>query len=103
MFHRHRRGHGQRHDAGVDQGLQLVVSDVDAARAQLVEHGVAVSSVSHYEARRWSTAVVVIGTRLSFLTIRMGMRGWCRSIPGVIESVIFLAWFIIFYVSIKYH
>ncbi len=31
------------------KGLQLVVSDVDAARAQLVEHGVAVSSVSHYE------------------------------------------------------
>lgn len=29
------------------KGLQLVVSDVDAARAQLVERGVAVSSVSH--------------------------------------------------------
>ncbi len=31
------------------KGLQLVVSDVDAARAQLVERGVAVSPISHYE------------------------------------------------------
>lgn len=29
--------------------LQLVVADVDAARAQLVERGVAVSPVQHYE------------------------------------------------------
>jgi len=31
------------------QGVQLVVSDIDAARAHLVEHGVAVSPVQHYE------------------------------------------------------
>jgi catechol 2,3-dioxygenase-like lactoylglutathione lyase family enzyme len=31
------------------QGLQLVVSDVEAARAQLVEHGVKVSPVQHFE------------------------------------------------------
>ncbi|WP_374685770.1 VOC family protein [Promineifilum sp.] len=31
------------------KGLQLVVADVDAARAQLVERGVAVSPVQHYE------------------------------------------------------
>ena len=31
------------------KGLQLVVSDIEAARAELVERGVAVSAVQHYE------------------------------------------------------
>jgi predicted enzyme related to lactoylglutathione lyase len=31
------------------KGLQLVVSDIDAARAQLAERGVDVSPVQHYE------------------------------------------------------
>jgi catechol 2,3-dioxygenase-like lactoylglutathione lyase family enzyme len=31
------------------KGLQLVVADIEAARAQLVEGGVAVSPVQHYE------------------------------------------------------
>jgi len=31
------------------KGLQLVVSNIDAARAHLVERGVAVSPVQHYE------------------------------------------------------
>ena len=34
---------------GSVQGIQLVVSDVDAARAELVARGVAVSPVQHYE------------------------------------------------------
>jgi catechol 2,3-dioxygenase-like lactoylglutathione lyase family enzyme len=34
---------------GSVKGLQLVVSDVEAARAELVERGVEVSSVQHYE------------------------------------------------------
>jgi catechol 2,3-dioxygenase-like lactoylglutathione lyase family enzyme len=34
---------------GSIKGLQLVVSDVDAARAQLQERNVAVSAVQHYE------------------------------------------------------
>jgi catechol 2,3-dioxygenase-like lactoylglutathione lyase family enzyme len=34
---------------GSVKGLQLVVSDIDAARAQLVERGVEVSAVQHYE------------------------------------------------------
>jgi catechol 2,3-dioxygenase-like lactoylglutathione lyase family enzyme len=34
---------------GSVQGLQLVVSDIDAARGQLVERGVEVSPVQHYE------------------------------------------------------
>jgi catechol 2,3-dioxygenase-like lactoylglutathione lyase family enzyme len=35
--------------AGSVQGLQLVVPDIQAARAQLVERGVEVSHVQHYE------------------------------------------------------
>jgi catechol 2,3-dioxygenase-like lactoylglutathione lyase family enzyme len=35
------------------QGLQLVVSDIDAARAQLVERGVEVSPVRHVEDGVW--------------------------------------------------
>ena len=34
------------------QGLQLVVSDIQAARKMLVERGVAVSPVRHYEGAR---------------------------------------------------
>jgi catechol 2,3-dioxygenase-like lactoylglutathione lyase family enzyme len=34
---------------GLVQGLQLVVSDIEAARAELVERGVAVNEVQHYE------------------------------------------------------
>jgi catechol 2,3-dioxygenase-like lactoylglutathione lyase family enzyme len=34
---------------GSVKGLQLVVSNIDAARAQLVERGVEVSKVQHYE------------------------------------------------------
>ncbi len=34
---------------GSAQGMQLVVSDIDAARAHLVERGVAASEIQHYE------------------------------------------------------
>jgi catechol 2,3-dioxygenase-like lactoylglutathione lyase family enzyme len=34
---------------GSVKGLQLVVSDIEAARAQLIERGVEVSPVQHYE------------------------------------------------------
>jgi catechol 2,3-dioxygenase-like lactoylglutathione lyase family enzyme len=34
---------------GSVQGIQLVVSDVDAARAELLQRGVAVSAVQHFE------------------------------------------------------
>jgi catechol 2,3-dioxygenase-like lactoylglutathione lyase family enzyme len=34
---------------GSVQGLQLVVSDIDTARTQLIERGVEVSPVQHYE------------------------------------------------------
>ena len=38
---------------GSVQGLHLVVSDIDAARAELVERGVDVSEVKHFESGRW--------------------------------------------------
>lgn len=43
------QGMGNDMQPGSLKGLQLVVSDVDAAHAQLVERGVAVSPVSHFE------------------------------------------------------
>jgi catechol 2,3-dioxygenase-like lactoylglutathione lyase family enzyme len=38
---------------GVLEGLQLVVDDVDAARAELVGRGVDVSPVRHFEDGKW--------------------------------------------------
>jgi catechol 2,3-dioxygenase-like lactoylglutathione lyase family enzyme len=38
---------------GSAQGLQLVVADIDAARAELLERGVAVSPVRHFENGAW--------------------------------------------------
>jgi catechol 2,3-dioxygenase-like lactoylglutathione lyase family enzyme len=38
---------------GAAQGLHLVVSDILAARAELLERGVAVSAVRHLEAGTW--------------------------------------------------
>jgi catechol 2,3-dioxygenase-like lactoylglutathione lyase family enzyme len=43
------RGLGNDMEPGSIKGLQLVVTDIDAAHAQLVERGVAVSPVSHFE------------------------------------------------------
>ena len=43
------RGMGADMPPGSLKGLQLVVEDIDAARAQLVAGGVAVSPVVHYE------------------------------------------------------
>jgi catechol 2,3-dioxygenase-like lactoylglutathione lyase family enzyme len=38
---------------GSVRGLHLVVSDIEAARAELVERGVDVSEVRHFEAGKW--------------------------------------------------
>jgi catechol 2,3-dioxygenase-like lactoylglutathione lyase family enzyme len=38
---------------GVIEGLQLVVSDIEAARSELVERGVEVSPVQHMEGGEW--------------------------------------------------
>ena len=38
---------------GSVQGLQLVVPDIDAARAELAERGVEVSEVRHFDGRAW--------------------------------------------------
>ena len=45
------------------EGLQLVVPDLDAARAQLVERGVEASPIQHYEGPTGSTAGAAPGTR----------------------------------------
>jgi catechol 2,3-dioxygenase-like lactoylglutathione lyase family enzyme len=38
---------------GVLEGLQLVVSDIDAARAELLERGVEISDVQHFDGGEW--------------------------------------------------
>jgi catechol 2,3-dioxygenase-like lactoylglutathione lyase family enzyme len=38
---------------GSARGMQLVVSDIEAARAELVERGVDVSEVQHFESGEW--------------------------------------------------
>jgi catechol 2,3-dioxygenase-like lactoylglutathione lyase family enzyme len=38
---------------GSVQGLQLVVPDIDAARAALLERGVEASDVRHFDGREW--------------------------------------------------
>jgi catechol 2,3-dioxygenase-like lactoylglutathione lyase family enzyme len=40
-------------EPGSVRGLHLVVSDIDAARAELVERGVDASEVQHFESGRW--------------------------------------------------
>ena len=42
-------GMGEDAPPGSVQGIQLVVSDIEAARAELVERGVEVSKVQHFE------------------------------------------------------
>jgi predicted enzyme related to lactoylglutathione lyase len=38
---------------GILEGLQIVVSDIEAARSELVERGVEASPVQHLEGREW--------------------------------------------------
>jgi catechol 2,3-dioxygenase-like lactoylglutathione lyase family enzyme len=38
---------------GVLEGLQLVVADIDAARVELLERGVEISDVQHFDGRGW--------------------------------------------------
>lgn len=38
---------------GVLEGLQLVVPDIDAARAELLGRGVEISAVQHFDGRDW--------------------------------------------------
>ena len=38
---------------GVLEGLQLVVPDIEAARAELLERGVEISDVQHFDGRDW--------------------------------------------------
>jgi catechol 2,3-dioxygenase-like lactoylglutathione lyase family enzyme len=38
---------------GVLEGLQLVVSDIEAARSELIQRGVEASDVQHFDGRGW--------------------------------------------------
>lgn len=60
------------------QGLQLVVSDVAAARAQLVERGWRRAPSSTSKTARWPTAPAGRGTRSSTSAIRTATAGRCR-------------------------
>lgn len=46
-------GTGTDRPPGSIQGIQLVVADIDAARAQLVEGGVEITPVRHFEDGEW--------------------------------------------------
>ena len=46
-------GTGTDKPPGSIQGIQLVVEDIDAARSQLVEGGVEISRVRHFEDGEW--------------------------------------------------
>ena len=39
---------------GSVRGLHLVITDIEAARAELVERGVTVSQIRHFEAGKWA-------------------------------------------------
>jgi len=39
--------------AGILEGLQIIVSDIETARTELVERGVEVSPVKHFEGDTW--------------------------------------------------
>jgi catechol 2,3-dioxygenase-like lactoylglutathione lyase family enzyme len=60
---------------GSVEGLQLAVPDLDAARARLVEQGVEVSQIQHYEGPTGSTAGAAAGTPSSSSGTPTGTSG----------------------------
>lgn len=64
------------------QGLQLVVSDIAAARAQLVERGCRPAPCSTSRTARWRTAPAGHGTRSSTSATRTATAGPSRSVPS---------------------
>ena len=71
---------------GSVQGIQLVVSDIDAARAELLEGGVEVSAVQHFEEVSGWMDEAETGTRSSFSAIPTATAGRCRSAPPTIDA-----------------
>ena len=63
---------------GLTPGLQLVVGDIQAARAELVERGVEVSAVQHIEGVSGSTGPADRGTRSASSRIPTATTGPCR-------------------------
>ena len=70
---------------GSVQGLQLVVSDIEAARAELVERGLEVSDVQHFDGRDWWPGGAGTGTRLSSSAIRTATAGPYSRVPLAIS------------------
>ena len=66
---------------GLTPGVQLVVGDIQAARAELVGRGIAVSPVQHLEEGVWSTGPADRGTRSSSSRIPTATTGPCRKSP----------------------
>jgi hypothetical protein len=66
---------------GVLEGLQLVVSDIEAARAELVERGVEAGPVQHMDDGVWVEGRGGDWTPSSSSVIRTATAGSCRSAP----------------------
>ena len=61
------------------RGMQLVVSDLEAARAELVERGVEVGDVRRVEEEVWSTGRAETRTRSSSSAIPTSTPGRCST------------------------
>ncbi len=64
---------------GVLEGLQVVVSDIEAARAQLVERGVEASPVQHIDDGAWVDGRGREWNSFVFFSDPDGNAGFCRS------------------------
>ena len=71
---------------GVLEGLQLVVSDIEAARADLVKRGVEASPVQHVEVGECVEGEGDAGTPSSSSATRTATVGSCRGAPVKIRS-----------------
>jgi catechol 2,3-dioxygenase-like lactoylglutathione lyase family enzyme len=60
---------------GVLEGLQLVVPDIEAARAELLERGVEISDVQHFDGRDWKPGVAEEWNSFAFFSDPDG-NGW---------------------------
>ena len=60
---------------GVLEGLQLVVPDIEAARAELLERGVEISDVQHFDGRDWKPGGAEEWNSFAFFSAPDG-NGW---------------------------
>ena len=61
---------------GVLEGLQLVVPDIDAARAKLLERGVEISDVKHFDGRDWKPGSAGEWNSFAFFSSDPDGNGW---------------------------